>query len=209
MPDPYNLSLTASQIDDALLAASDSDKAPNSGATNLVNSNKIYHFVTGQVGPEASTRAAADTALDGRVTALEKEVLVSTIADGVTGNSNYTFSGFSIPTGVNVTVSEPSTGIFRVSGSGIYRITWMACFYDTDRSGDRYQLYVDVNSVRVMDKDMNNIGSSSAKKGPISYSTLVDLSATSEVDIKISLYEISSNTTLQWTGFKIVLEELT
>ena len=71
MADPYNLDLTAAQINTALNNAWDSDNAPSSGGANLVNSNKIHQFVTGLVGAETTAREAADTALSDRVDTLE------------------------------------------------------------------------------------------------------------------------------------------
>jgi hypothetical protein len=60
-PTPYQLSLTAAQVDAALLAASptQTDQAPASGDTNLVNSNRIH----AAIAAEASTRASAIAAL--------------------------------------------------------------------------------------------------------------------------------------------------
>tara|TARA_R110000796_G_scaffold22098_3_gene64342 strand:- start:5425 stop:5928 length:504 start_codon:yes stop_codon:yes gene_type:complete len=45
MADPYTLGLTASQINDTLIAAQNSDNAPAAGQSNLVNSNRIYEAI--------------------------------------------------------------------------------------------------------------------------------------------------------------------
>lgn len=71
MSNPYKLDLTAAQINVALNNAHDSGNAPTSGSGKLVNSNKIYEFVTDLVGDETDAREAADNDLDGRVSVLE------------------------------------------------------------------------------------------------------------------------------------------
>lgn len=45
MADPYTLGLTASQINDTLIAAQNSDNVPAAGQSNLVNSNRIYEAI--------------------------------------------------------------------------------------------------------------------------------------------------------------------
>lgn len=96
MPDPYNLDLTAAQINEALNAAYDSDKAPSTGDTNLVNSNRIALAIAS----ESSARAAADSAL-------EAYVIKPSVYSGI---SAITGNGGSL-------ISE--SGAFSTSGSGV------------------------------------------------------------------------------------------
>lgn len=49
MPSPYQLDLTAAQINTALNNAHDSGNPPASGSGKLVNSDQIHEFVTNQV----------------------------------------------------------------------------------------------------------------------------------------------------------------
>lgn len=55
MPSPYELDLTAAQINTALNNAHDSGNPPESGSGKLVNSDQIHSFVTNQVESLLST----------------------------------------------------------------------------------------------------------------------------------------------------------
>jgi hypothetical protein len=61
MPTPYQLDLTAAQIEQAVNAAYDSAGAPTSGSTKLVQSGAIYSWVLGLLGSKVEVVSAPVT----------------------------------------------------------------------------------------------------------------------------------------------------
>lgn len=123
MPSPYNLDLTASQVNTALNAAFDSDRQPALGQTTLCNGNKIAAAIAASVGAESSTRADADTALDASISSLsmKSSIGVSRISEASTTSSNYEgISGFSSTFEIG-DISATSTAI-SVDTAGFYRV---------------------------------------------------------------------------------------
>lgn len=59
MPSPYELDLTAAQINTALNNAHDSGNPPASGSGKLVNSGEIYDWVVGRTLEKVSAPASA------------------------------------------------------------------------------------------------------------------------------------------------------
>ena len=124
MPDPYQLDLTAAQVNTAVNAAYDSDRQPAAGQTTLCNGDKIAAAIAGAVGVETSAREAADTALDGRVTALEGDL--PTFAKFAKSNFSITLtsliSGYTEVDADNI--AAESSGVITVTGSGIYMVSY-------------------------------------------------------------------------------------
>jgi hypothetical protein len=165
MTAPYNLSLTAAQIDAALLAASDSDQAPASGDTNLVNSKRIYDFVTGQVGSEATIRAAADTALDARVSALEDGGSIARFTkDGnVNGSGNLSSYTETDPDGI---ASESSGEITLAAGTYIVSINGnytQSSASSTNNYSITYTIGSELPSVRTSENALESLSHSASQ----------------------------------------------
>jgi hypothetical protein len=203
MADPYNLSLTASQIDTALLAASDSDKAPASGATNLVNSNRIYQAIQA----EASARTSADSALDSRVTALEaakasNQYIVYSLPDQTFSSTKNPLTGWTEVQDPDGRCSE-SSGIFTLS-AGTYLITFSARMRDTDTGSDQFDIFLESGGPpwNILDSaDLQNVDH------PITMSAAF---AADGVDtFKINLREAVPNTTLVSSNIRIIIIPLT
>jgi len=153
MADPYNLSLTAAQIDTALLAASDSDKPPSSGATNLVNSNRIYQAIQA----ESSARTSADSALDARVSALES-LNEPAFFSKTSGSASATglISGYT-ETDTSGIASE-SSGTITVTGSGLYLIGFYGVYSESDLdNSDYFNINYRINSSTIVTRIINEV----------------------------------------------------
>lgn len=59
MPSPYQVDLTAQQVNEALNKAYDSGSPPTSGETKLVESGVIYDWVVGRTMEKVSVPASA------------------------------------------------------------------------------------------------------------------------------------------------------
>ena len=148
MADPYTLGLTASQINDTLIAAQNSDNAPAAGQSNLVNSNRVYEAIQNE--------ATVVTALDARVGTLETTVAnpqvvsISTAgASSATNTNNVAFTTANFVTGVQDAahnLARASTYIMKTPTGGVSMLSVNISFDDEDETTyDTYTLtlYID------------------------------------------------------------------
>lgn len=201
----YDFPYSSEQIEAALDKIISPDTTPQSGSGKMVTSGGVES----RISAESDARVAADDDLGARVTALENSVKIATVADGSTTNGTHTFSGYSLPMISGVSLSEPSTGTLRISGTGVYRVTWFALFYEQLGSGTRYSFDFSINGKTSHLFLVGFTGISSAKPSPVSLSTMVDLDATMEVDIEIRATRNDGvSYGIEWSGFRVVLEKI-
>lgn len=121
MPSPYQIDLTASQINTALNNAWDSDQQPALGQSNLCNSDKIAAAIVGAVEAEASIRAAADTAV---ISQILSEVYVGAVGwlsfTDTVATTQYLAASAS-QFSYNTTI-DTNTCIITVGVSGLYEV---------------------------------------------------------------------------------------
>ena len=140
----FQLDLTASQVNQAINAAHDSDQAPASGDTNLVNSDKIAAAIAASVGTVVSDVAT----LDGRVTTLEGASISS--AAYVFADGTYTTTGvLGASSGWSTLKSSSfcalSSGVVTISSSGVYVVMVSGTFTETDNSiNDTYSISINI-----------------------------------------------------------------
>jgi len=144
MADPYTLGLTASQINDTLIAAQNSDNAPAAGQSNLVNSNRIYEAiqdVTNYVDSSSITTTTgtapyygcrAFASYNGATQVLNNGANISSVTRNSVGN--YTF---------NFNVAMPDANYSLVVGgtfTGVYSSAYIAAYQVTDKSTSSFTL---------------------------------------------------------------------
>ena len=156
MADPYTLGLTASQINDTLIAAQNSDNAPAAGQSNLVNSNRVYEAI--------QTEAAVVTALDARVGTLETDVIalqspsvkqaVFSFPDTTFGYSR-SLTGWTLLSDNTGGVTYSTNGTFTL-GSGL----WVGFFSSlateiNDNDGDKFTFSLRKNGSNIWSRSLD------------------------------------------------------
>lgn len=184
MADPYNLDLTAAQINTALNNAHDSDKAPASGHANLVNSNKIHEFVTSQVGNEASAREAADTALESRIDDLEAVPVWARFTRSFQNIVTGVFSGYTEEDTSNI--ASASSGVITITGAGVYQVMFSLNFQvnHSVNASRSFDLQFRVNSESVGGYLVNSVSFGAYAASP-SYAGVVVSSGSFTLDSRV------------------------
>ena len=207
MPDPYQLDLTAAQVNTAVNAAYDSDRQPASGQTTLCNGDKIAAAIAASVGTVVSDVAT----LDGRVTALETTPALAKawfIGKSSSTSSNITVSGYSGggTTDAGVISIDTSTGVMTVNTAGTYRISADGSFMcDTGDSSSGYVIRISGTNFDV--RIGPSYGISTTEDTYMSGGSVVVAASVSDT-FSLTLTESPSSATLRYENAGISIEQL-
>lgn len=192
MADPFNLDLTAAQINTALNNSWDVDNQPISDSGKLVNSKNIHEFVTGLVGDEATARENADDALSGRVDTLEGSSPVwarfTKASQSMSIYSTDVFQGYTEEDPSSI--ASESSGVITVTGSGVYQVMFSLNFQVTNENASSdFALQFRVNSARVGGYNLSNAAFVNYAASP-SYTGLVVSSDSFTVDMRVTINNV-------------------
>jgi len=139
MPDPYQLDLTAAQINEAVNNAFDSDRLPAANQTTLCNGDKIAASIDSKVG----ALATQVTALAARVTDLEGgEISISTATftkDSITATSDTLVSGYTKTETGEAGIASESSGTITLSGSGgVFLVLFSGSWFEKNNVTNHY-----------------------------------------------------------------------
>jgi len=176
----YDIPLEAEQISTALQQVHAADTVPTTDSDKMVRSGAVAQAIA----TETSARSAADTALDGRITALEDVPPPSAAYTLASGNrySTGNLTGYTADDPDNIT--SESSGVVTITSSGTYLVTFFGEYNETDYSSDRFkvQYHIGGNTRAEIFVDETRLGST-AKYPALSYATPLKVSGTETLSI--------------------------